>query len=325
MIDNVELRNFNEFMDYLATNSGVKRPGECLLDSSLITATPKQEYSIKMIRLGEYTQLYYYNQTKIKKDKNYDKLYDNKISFPAQSNITISTNENKLKKIDIKNINRSMAKFKQILLSNENKLKTFITLTFADNVKNLKTANNIFHKWTSSIRRKKKDFLYIAVPEFQERGAVHYHLVTNLDIKKNPDIIIPQKNFTEKQILELSERKRKKMYDVLYWSHGFSSVESLKNKNIAVYMTKYMTKDIDNRLFGHRRYFYSQNITKPEVCYINLDNDIHFNNLADILANSYQTYSSSYSDVFGNVIDFVELKKGKSEVFPHGDLPPLTS
>ena len=39
-------------------------------------------------------------------------------------------------------------------------------------------------------------------------------------------------------------------------------------KKVVGYISKYMTKDIDNRLFGYRRFFYSQNCLVPKVSYI---------------------------------------------------------
>ena len=39
----------------------------------------------------------------------------------------------------------------------------------------------------------------------------------------------------------------------------------MKDINIIGYLSKYMTKDIDNRLFGKRRYLYSQNLVKPKT------------------------------------------------------------
>ena len=70
-----------------------------------------------------------------------------------------------------------------------------------------------------------------------------------------------------------------------------------------------MTKDIDNRLFGKRRYLSSNNLIKPNEYYINLHDDQDFNLIADILANSNITYDGSYLDVFGDVIDYTEYKR----------------
>ena len=48
----------------------------------------------------------------------------------------------------------------------------------------------------------------------------------------------------------------------------------LCGQNISGYMSKYILKDIDNRLFGKKRYFFSQKLEKPTVYYLSTDNDI---------------------------------------------------
>lgn len=268
-----------------------------LLDSSLIKESKKICYQIKLIRVGEYYQLYYYNRLKIKKDKNLEEIkkkIDN--DFLIKKDNYIDKPEKKI--IEEKNINRSKFQFQRLVRTNESKFKTFITLTFKENITDVKEANYQFKKWVIAIRQLKKDFLYIGVPEFQKRGAVHYHLLTNLDIKENHNIIIPQKN-------------NKNCYDVKFWSYGFSSVFDVKNINVVGYMSKYMTKSCDNRLFAHRRYFYSRNLEKPEEFYLDTRKDFDFTLIADLLSNSNVTYENSYLDKFGDVIDFIELKKRK--------------
>lgn len=268
-----------------------------LLDSSLIIATNRQGYQIKLVKVGEYYQLYYYNRVKIKKDNNLEEIkkkIDN--DFLIKKDNYIDKPDKKI--IEEKNINRSKFQFQRLVRANEDKFKTFITLTFKENITDVKEANFQFHKWVTIIRRYKKDFLYIGVPEFQKRGAVHYHLLTNLDIKENHNIIIPQKD-------------NKNCYDVKFWSYGFSSVFDVKNINVVGYMSKYMTKSCDNRLFGHRRFFHSRNLEKPEVFYLDTRKDFDFTLIADLLSNSNVTYENSYLDKFGDVIDFIELKKRK--------------
>lgn len=79
-----------------------------------------------------------------------------------------------------------------------------------------------------------------------------------------------------------------------------------------------MTKDVDNRLYGHRRYFYSLDLKKPEVIiYIDLKDDKYFLLIADIRANYEIVYESDYLDPFENKIEFVEYKKRADEESAH--------
>lgn len=129
---------------------------------------------------------------------------------------------------------------------------TFITLTFKKNLTDINLANKKFNSWVLSVRRIYSNFAYLCVPEFQKRGAVHYHLITNLS--------------TGDEICTLQDKK-KSMYDVKYWKHGFSSVFDLSltddKFNVALYVTKYLYKDIDNRLYGHIKCLHSNNLKKP--------------------------------------------------------------
>lgn len=150
------------------------------------------------------------------------------------------------------NLNRSYAILIDLALQNYDSFKTFITLTFKENITDLTVANKSFANWTRQIKRQFNDFKYLGVPEFQKRGAVHYHLMTNLEI--NSDLITLQKD-------------KSNMFDVKYWNNGFSSVFDLSLTNehfsVASYLTKYFYKDIDNRLFGRKKVLSSRNLDKP--------------------------------------------------------------
>lgn len=326
---------------------GVRHPATFLLDSSLITAYNFKTYSHKVIQCGNYLQVYEMPETKQKnishdlkyksrekkiKDISSDyvqmeqddflkfkvKIDEEGIFFKNLNNEEIDKKikEQRLKKkenkkIDIKNINRSQNQFKRLVKSNEDIFKTFITLTFDLNITSIAKANEKFRSWRTNIQKIKKDFAYVCVPEFQKRGAVHYHLLTNLDIKQNPDIIIPQKKFSEKQYEKMTEEQRKKCYDVIYWPHGYSSIFSVKNINMVGYMSKYMTKDIDNRLFGHRRYLASQNLKKPVVSYLDLQTAdiVDFLTYNDKIRDYDLKFESIYADKLGQAIKFKEFKK----------------
>ena len=151
-------------------------------------------------------------------------------------------------------LNRSFSRLMDLAITNHKEFKTFITLTFAENVTDLDFANKCFNNFTSIVRRVYPNFKYLGVPEFQKRGAVHYHLMTNLDLTS--DIIELQENHVN-------------MYDVKYWKHGFTSVFDLNltddNFSIALYLAKYFYKDIDKRLFGRRKILASRNLKNPDV------------------------------------------------------------
>lgn len=149
-------------------------------------------------------------------------------------------------------INRTKSTLKRLI--NNNDFKYFITLTFAENITDLNNANKCFNSFIKSISSVLLNFSYIAVPEFQKRGAVHYHLLVNCD-----DLT--------KQILDV------------YWTYGFTFIKNIKTDQfLHSYLTKYLSKDnslLDPRFFSKKKFFTSQNINKPTVLYGNFFQNIH--------------------------------------------------
>lgn len=302
------------------TELGVKHPVTFLLDSSLITQTNYKKYTHKVIQCGKYIHVYQYSDSR---DKNISKK--DKVVHREKKNINLIKEKTcpvveylikkrkekkkiqKYKKIDIKNINRSKIEMQRLIKTNEDIFKTFITLTFEDNIIDIDSANEKFNIWRTKIKKAKSDFAYVCVPEFQKRGAVHYHLLTNID-------------YTDFSLISKEEKKIYKPYKgwnvfktLNSWIYGFSNVQDMKDVNVVGYLTKYMTKDIDDRLWGHRRYLYSQNLKKPSVAYLDLEtaNVTDFLIFHDKIKDYTKNYSNVYADKFGQVIEFQEFKRNE--------------
>lgn len=270
--------------------------GDLLLDNSLINGTLSKKYTHKIIKCGDYYQVYYYDSPHVKKDSSLEP-FDRDFLF---KNVNL-IRQHEEQFIEYKNIQRSKFQMQRLVKANENVFKTFITLTFAENISDIEKAHHDFLIWRKQVKRalqkQKKEFFYIAVPEFQKRGAVHYHILSSLELDDST-IITPQKN-------------KKNCYDVKYWKKGFSSVFEIKNINVVGYMTKYMTKDIDNRLFRHRRYYYSRNLIQPDVMYVDSSNVSEYSNI--LFANLFcdLKYENTYYDKFENKINYKEFKLRK--------------
>ncbi len=118
----------------------------------------------------------------------------------------------------------------------------FFTLTFRDNITDVKQANYLFMKFIQRLKWKfGKEIKYLAVIEFQDRGAVHYHVLSNIPF-------IPANELQE------------------MWGNGFVYINAITHvDNIGAYIVKYMTKDnMDERLQGKKAYLYSRNLRRPE-------------------------------------------------------------
>ena len=164
-----------------------------ILDSRLISPTLEiKNYNVKLVDCNEYIQVYFYKKKKIKKNivKDFD-LNLKKLNIDTDLNNNTNNFDNELKKIEERNIIRSKLSCQRLAKANMKDWETFITLTFEKNITDVQKANKQFRYFIDKIRRVKKDFKYLCITEFQKRGAIHYHLLTNININ---DIAIIMEN-----------------------------------------------------------------------------------------------------------------------------------
>lgn len=124
------------------------------------------------------------------------------------------------------------------------------TLTYRSNFTELSAAYKHFTTFAQSLRRKfGNEFKYLCVPEFQKRGAVHFHAFF---------WGLPEEVF-------LLERKNRTLAQI--WSHGFVDLKRTDGAGaLAGYLAKYLTKAYeDPRLKNQKAYVASRNIIRPEV------------------------------------------------------------
>lgn len=182
-----------------------------------------------------------------KRVNNYSSKKDCQFSMLYSS--TSSSLKIKEYKSRVDNINRSRKNLRRLVQSNEKRLNKFLTLTFAENETDIKKANKKFEKFIKRLRYKFGDIQYIAVPEYQKRGAVHYHIIINLPY-------IPKKKLDDLRKI---------------WGNGWIDLQKCKSfsGDIGVYLSKYITKDyIQSKNFKQRKYFVSSKVRRPLV-YIN--------------------------------------------------------
>lgn len=287
-----------------------------ILDSRLIVTTNNSLYDLKLVDCGDYIQVYIYETKKIRKNKNEKSLdlelkkIDIKNKFQLKDFKSINTIEKgTLNEIDLKNITRSKLGCQRLVKCNIKNWKSFITLTIKENITDIATANKMFRNYIDTIKRVKKDFMYIAIPEFQKRGAIHYHLLTNLECGS---VFLPKQPL--KRLFNPSSKiwKELEYYNIKYWQNGYSSAEIITGdiKKIIGYISKYMTKDIDNRLFNRHRYFYSRNLKKPFESYININNQLDKNYYKKIIQDTEIIYQNIYINPYdNNSVKFLELLK----------------
>lgn len=148
------------------------------------------------------------------------------------------------------NARRAQLAFRRIVASNldGHTLPILITLTYADNFTDLAGAYKHLTAFIQALRRAYgKDFRYISVPEFQKRGAVHFHaLFWGL-----PEELLP------------SERQTRAIRKI--WGKGHVFLKQTDgHEKLSFYLAKYFTKAyMDPRLKNQKSYVASRNVKRP--------------------------------------------------------------
>ena len=220
----------------------------------------KKIYQVKYVVSGSVIERYTYEKNQFVGFEPKNKNGKNSNGLKSDENRGVSLG--RARKIIMRTINSNSC------------LNKFLTLTFAENVKDLDYSNDEFKKWIKRVnyqvfKTKKSAMKYVAVIEFQDgkeyikngvkckgsgRGAVHYHILCNL-----PYI----------DVNSLAE----------IWGHGIIKLNRIKGDkkrfgsdecdNVGAYVCKYMTKDNgDERLKGRKSYLMSQNLDKPQEIYV---------------------------------------------------------
>lgn len=282
-----------------------------ILDSRLILDTFKKTYNLKLVDCEEYVQVYFYKNKKVKSKDINDTDLKLKKNIIISSFEKTSSNDKSDTNIDTKNITRSKLICERLAKANMKDWQSFITLTFDKNVVSVEEANKRLRHYINKVHRVKEDFKYLCITEFQKRGAVHYHLLSNIPIDSK---LIPKNKPLKLWNKETKSYKILEYYNLPYWIDGFSSAEPLNTdcKKVIGYIAKYMTKDIDNRLFNRHRYFYSRNLIKPTDNFIDTDNEKELNFYIKKIQDKELIYQNKYINPYDNSeVSFLEFYKSQ--------------
>ena len=196
-----------------------------------------EKYNKKMVISGKFIDIYEYDRLVVT-DFNRD-IDLNKKSEGKSSNQKSQSSIHRTKK-NIKNITNSNPQ-----------LTKFLTLTFKKNIEDINYANYEFMQFVKRMKFKYQNFQYLAVIEFQKRGAVHYHIICNLP-------------YVNKKLIAKK------------WGHGFIKIKRINRiNNMGGYISKYVSKDSDNmKLFNKKKFFHSKDLYMP----LEIINEWQFNN-----------------------------------------------
>lgn len=162
-----------------------------------------------------------------------------------------------------RSVSRTRREIADIVLCND--FDKFATFTFDPKkhpkANDLNYAKSKMIKWLGNQQALYGSFRYLMVYEYQKNGNLHFHALLG--------------GFTGKyhrtNMRGNAEQKRQ-CYKVDSWenSYGFADMEDISDKQrIALYIGKYITKDIDSTLHvkGSKRYFSSKGLRRPPKTY----------------------------------------------------------
>lgn len=241
-------------------------------------------YKTKLIVFGEYFETYHYSKAQLLG-----------VAKPKKKKAMKSDDRQEPKKKFAHSINRTRNTVRRLISANFTNKSSFLTLTFAENMQDIAYANKCFKAFIRALRNEiiyhhQKDFpienfKYLAVIEFQKRGAIHYHLIINMPF-------IP--------------------FEVLdpYWSHGWNKINKVHHVNdIGLYVSKYLYKDVnDPRLRGKRCYQTSRNLIRPfEVTEKNFVRGF----LSNVGKKKKLLYTNTFDNEYTGKVHYRLLRKGE--------------
>lgn len=227
-------------------------------------------YKKKIIASGDIIEVYEY-------EKNVVSGFNNSKS-KGKGRSCVADDEEQEKNRELV-LHRARRDLRRLINSNVNMYGVspkFVTLTFADEITDLKVANYEFKKFRQRLEDYcDKDILYVAVPEIQKErlenygvAVWHYHVV----------------------FFNLPFIRADKLSDI--WKNGFIKVNRIdKVDNVGAYVCKYMTKD-NKEMKGEKCYFSSRKLYKP----IQIKEKERVENLVGALPLSALTYEDTYEN-----------------------------
>lgn len=164
--------------------------------------------------------------------------------------LTEEERADRLHKRRVSSVNRCRQSFFRLVRANLSKTPPIMLAFTMLDILDLRISYACFHAFGQRLRRAfGKDIAWIAVPEFQERGAVHFHvLMWNLPYE------------IAKTETEGSTRRIQNL-----WRAGYvDCIQTDGSPKLATYLAKYMSKAMsDSRLLGKKSYSASRNVLRP--------------------------------------------------------------
>lgn len=171
--------------------------------------------------------------------------------------------------LHVNEVSLKRTKSKIYMYARSNVWDWFVTFTFApDKVDryDYDACTKKLSKWLNNLRSMNRGLSYVVVPERHKDGAWHFHgLFSGLDEKE----IVWTGKYVIKKIVRSGSRARyvrtgDKIYRFGHYRFGWMTATAVKDTERATsYITKYVTKDMLDGLYGRKRYWVSRNLLLP--------------------------------------------------------------
>ena len=192
------------------------------------------------------------------------------------------------------NLNNARNKIVRIVSCNPD-MCTFITLTYAEEMRDIQKSKQQLNKFFQKLRKDFDDLKYLYVLEFQEQrnDVIHYHILTNF----------PMDHKTSRRATE-EQKKYNLDFHNKYWKYGWVDCRNLINEgntNVGKYISAYLTMDLYKKdLGGMRIYAASRNIERPITTVMETKLSYEeLNNIEGYNLNYYSSYGINYNDKSG--------------------------
>lgn len=241
-------------------------------------------YQTKVIVSGHVVEVYRYQEPRARglKSKPGAKLPTPRQYIDMETGEILSPEEVKLRNRQ-KNVQAQRNKVRRLALANFTRHDKFLTLTFQENIQDIEKANKCFKQFIQNMnrelaRRDMPKLEYLAVIEFQKRGAIHYHMLCKLP-------------YFRVEIIRDCWRRAIKVTG----KTGNIDLKDIRHvDNVGAYIVKYMSKDmVDMRLAGKKAFWCSRGLKRPRE-YIGEDAERIIKELK--LEHKKTAYQSKYLD-----------------------------
>lgn len=232
-----------------------------------------KDYNLRVVRSGNTIELYEYKNKVFYNFQGYEREYQREkpMDWNGKSE---------------KSLARSRREIRRLIWANMGKYSKFLTLTYAENMQDLQT---FYHDWKMFVQRmKRKGFTlqYLYVLEYQERGAIHAH------------VIIFNDEYIPIEAIESA------------WGNGFVKINAIKEiRNLGAYVCKYLTKETLSE-YNSKSYHASKGLIRPVERKITLHDTDDIKR--ELLSKAKVVYESDYyitiDDIVTNTVNYSQLQ-----------------